>query len=218
MIDRLLEVIDRLLAPDGCPWDREQTLRSWAHMVFEEICEVMDSLTEADSDQLADELGDVITGIFFLVKAAASEKGFSPSRPFELAAEKLRRRHPHIFADGALPMDPKAIEKQWDEIKTTEVHHKHRTSRFDGISKSLPALAIMQKLAHKANKVPGCEGILDELSTRAAAPREEEIAKEITRIILEAEREGIQVEHALRHYFGLCRAALMERERKAKGA
>ena len=64
MIDRLLEVIDRLLAPDGCPCDREQTLRSWAHMVFEEICEVMDSLTEADSDQLADELGDVITGSF----------------------------------------------------------------------------------------------------------------------------------------------------------
>ena len=138
-VDRLLEVIDRLLAPDGCPWDREQTLQSWARMVFEEICEVLDSLAEADSDQLADELGDVIIGVLFLVKAAASEKKFPLSKPFELAAEKLRRRHPHIFADETLPKDPKAIEQRWDEIKATEVHHRHRTSRFDGISKSLPA-------------------------------------------------------------------------------
>ena len=216
-VDKLLEVIDRLLAPDGCPWDREQTLRSWAHMVFEETCEVLDSLTDADSDQLADELGDVITGILFLAKAAAKERGFPLSRPFELAAEKLRRRHPHIFADEALS-DAKAVEQRWDEIKATEVHHKHRTSRFDGISTSLPALAIMQKLAHKANKVPGCEGVLDDLVTQPKADREEELGRKVAQLILEAEREGIQAEHALRSYFRQCRTVLMDRERAAKDA
>ena len=209
----LLEITDRLLAPDGCPWDREQTVRSWARMVFEEICEALDSLNDIDPEQLADELGDVLAGTFFLAKAAAKEKGFTSwTLPFTLAAEKLRRRHPHIYANEKLPSDVPSLEQKWEEIKATERHHRHRKSHFDGLPKSLPALALMQKLVHKARKVPECVESVDGLVAQKRTDREEELGRRIAQVIVEAEKEGIQAEHALRLYFRFCREALMEKE------
>ena len=95
----LIRVIDRLLGPDGCPWDKEQTVFSLSHMVLEEVCEVIDTLRDAEPERLADELGDLIIGAMFLAKAAEKEHRFAWERPFQKATEKLIRRHPHIFTE-----------------------------------------------------------------------------------------------------------------------
>ena len=213
-IHSLLEVVDRLLAPNGCPWDREQTPQSWARMVFEESCEVLDALSADDSALLADEVGDVVSGLLFLAKAAAAEKRFSSwTDPFLLAAEKLRRRHPHVFASDS-PIDSQTIERQWEEIKAAEAHHKHRKSLFDGISSSLPALALMQKLVHKANKSPESMVHLEEFAAQKRPNPEEELARQIAQLVIESERAGIHVEQALRDYFGRCRAHLVANEKQ----
>jgi uncharacterized protein YabN with tetrapyrrole methylase and pyrophosphatase domain len=213
----LIEVIDRLLAPDGCPWDREQTVHSWAHMVLEEVYEVIDTLSEAEPDKLADELGDLVTGALFLTKAAEVESRFSWNLPFKKAAEKLIRRHPHIFGGEKALTDAKAVEKKWEEIKATEVHHVHRKSRFDGFPKSLPALALMQKLVHKAKKVPELAEEMKELVSEQQTSKDVEFARRITQVIMEAEQEGVQAELALRHYFGICREELMKKESEVSG-
>lgn len=208
----LIEVIDRLLAPNGCPWDREQTVRSWAHMILEEVCEVIDTLPEAEPDKLADEVGDLVTGTLFLAKAAETEGKFLWELPFKKAAEKLVRRHPHIFGSEKALTDAQAVEKKWDEIKATEAHHSHRKSRFDGIPRSLPGLAQMQKLMNKAKKEPALAKVMSDLVSEPRKSPEEEIARKMARLVMEAEEEGISSEVALRHYFALCFKSLKKAE------
>jgi tetrapyrrole methylase family protein/MazG family protein len=208
----LVGIIDRLLGPDGCPWDKEQTVHSLAHMVLEEVCEVIDTLQETETEKLADELGDLINGAIFLAKAAEKENRFSWGVPFQKAAEKLVRRHPHIFADEKLTTT-KAVEKRWDEIKATEVEHAGRKSRFDGIPKSLPALAMMQKLMTKVKKVPLLHGVVEEFVQKHRDNEEEDIGRRMAQLVIEAEEKGIQAEQALRGFFSSCRADLVHREK-----
>ena len=113
--------------------------------------------------------------------------------------------------------DAKAVEKKWEEIKATEVHHVHRKSRFDGFPKSLPALALMQKLVHKAKKVPELAEEMKELVSEQQTSKDVEFARRITQVIMEAEQEGVQAELALRHYFGICREELMKKESEVSG-
>lgn len=211
----LVAIIDRLLGPDGCPWDKEQTVLSISHMVLEEVCEVIDTIRDAEPEKLADELGDLILGAIFLAKAAEKEDRFSWERPFQKAAAKLIRRHPHIFAEEAKLTTPKAVEKRWDEIKATEVEHAGRTSRFDGIPKSLPALAMMQKLIAKVKKAPSLNGVAEDLMQKPCDSEEEELGRRMTQLILEADAKGIQAEAALRAFFSSCRDALVRQERSS---
>lgn len=211
--DELVAVIDRLLAPDGCPWDREQTVRSVSHMVLEEVCEVIDTLEEKDPEKLADELGDVLIGALFLAKTAEKEHRFPWGLPFQKAVAKLIRRHPHIFTDEQNMATAAEVEKRWDEIKTTEAEHAHRSSRLDGIPKSLPALAMMQKLMTKIKKAPPLGQIAQEFLEKPREDQEEEIGRKISQLVVEADRQGIQAEQALRRFFFCCRGVLQQQER-----
>ncbi len=210
---KLVAVIDRLLGPDGCPWDKEQTVLSLSHMVLEEVCEVIDTLQDADPEKLADELGDLIIGALFLAKVSEKEARFPWERPFQKAAAKLIRRHPHIFSEEDKLISTKAVEKRWDEIKATEAEHAARTSRFDGIPKSLPALAMMQKLMTKVKKVPSLRHVAEGLLQKERPTEEEEMGRRIAQLIAEAESKGIQAEPALRRFFSTCRDTLVEEER-----
>lgn len=209
----LIEIIDRLLSPDGCPWDKEQTVLSLSHMVLEEVCEVIDTLRETEPEKLADELGDLMNAAIFLAKAAEKEGRFLWERPLQKAAAKLIRRHPHIFGEDQKLTSVKEVEKRWDEIKATEVEHANRKSRFDGIPKSLPALAMMQKLLAKAKKVPALRHVAEDLCKTQRENEEEELGRRIGQLIFEAEENGIQAEQALRRFFLNCRDDLVRLEK-----
>lgn len=212
-IHSFLEVVDRLLGPGGCPWDQEQTVRSLSHMVLEEVCELIDTLSEADSDTLCDELGDVFVGLFFLSKAAQKEGCFRWNVPFQKAAAKLIRRHPHIFETGQ-SLTVQGVEQQWETIKAAEPDLAHRTSRFDGIPKSLPALAMTQKLFHKALKNPNFATVTKTLLADPCSDEEEDLGRRLAQIVLEAEEKGLQAEIAVRRFFALCRKELVGHEHK----
>ena len=200
----LLAVIDRLLASDGCPWDRKQTVKSLSHMLLEEVCETLDVTELEDSSNLSDELGDVFVAALFLAKAAEREKRFSWDEPMKKGREKLIRRHPHIF-EKEKNLTPEEVASQWDELKKQETTHKDRKGPFDGISPSLPSLALVQKMFHIAKKHPN---IFQEIEKHMKASREKEkeraLCGQIASLVLEAEENGIQIEPALRKFFASC--------------
>lgn len=208
----LVEIIDRLLAPEGCPWDREQTVLSLCHMLLEEACEVIDVIRDRDPTSLADELGDVITVALFLAKAAQKENRFSWYEPFSKSVEKLLRRHPHIFGDQEKLPSSQAVMEQWEQLKAKEPGHVDRKSRFDGIPKSLPALAMMQKLLDKLQREPALHSFSDTFLHTARNDDEEEFARQLTCLVVEGEKRGIQAEAALRRFFGVYRDELQKKE------
>lgn len=210
---RLIEIIDRLLAPDGCPWDQEQTVLSLSRMLLEEVCETIDTLGDSDPEKLADELGDVFVTAFFMAKAAQKEQRCLWTRPFEKGAEKLVRRHPHIFGDAKKLSSLKDVETQWDRIKATEPEHQHRKSRLDGISRSLPALAMMQKLLAKVARYPEMKEAARTVLDTPLESYKDDVGRRLAKTIFDAEEHGFFAEEALRGFFGKMKEALLEMER-----
>ncbi|MCL4552238.1 MAG: hypothetical protein M1305_01595 [Candidatus Marsarchaeota archaeon] len=210
--ERLVSVIDTLLGPDGCPWDREQTVLSLSRMLLEEACETLDAINDPHVESLAGELGDLFFTALFLAKCAEKETRFVWTLPFEKAVEKLVRRHPHIFGTGSGVRTAKEVEEQWDVIKATEPEHSERKSRFDGIAKSLPALAMVQKLIQKARKSAPLQATAEELIKTPRQNAEEELGRKMACLVLEAEKSGIPAEEALRRFFIACRDKLVEEE------
>jgi len=143
----LESIVDRLRAPDGCPWDREQTAASLLPYFLEEAYEVMEAVDENNWDTLKEELGDVLLHIVFQASIARDEKRFTMSEVLEQITDKLIRRHPHVFkdkgADGAFH-----ARQNWEAVKHAE---KKRASRLDGVPPNLPALIRAQRLQEKAS-------------------------------------------------------------------
>lgn len=212
---KLVEIIDRLLAPDGCPWDQEQTVLSLSRMLLEEVCETIDTIRDPSHEKFADELGDVFVTALFLAKAAQKEKRYFWSRPFEKGIEKLIRRHPHIFGDAQKLTCPQEVVVQWEAIKAKEPEHQHRKSRFDGISRSLPALPMMQKLVGKLAKCPHIKDKAIAFLDTPKKSKEDEIARRLTQIILEADESGVHVEESLRGFFNQFRNELISLEQSS---
>jgi tetrapyrrole methylase family protein/MazG family protein len=190
---QLVAIIDKLLGPNGCPWDKKQTVSSLSHMLLEEMYEVIDDVEK--SEKLADELGDVWMTVVMVAKAAEREGRFSWNYPLSIAAEKLIRRHPHIFGEQK-ELTPEEVEKQWIELKKEEKIHKERKGKFDGIANSLPALSRVQKILRKAKDDNGLKKILDAPSV----DEEVEYGRSLANLVFEAEQTGIQAEVALRKF------------------
>lgn len=145
----VVALMRRLLADDGCPWDREQTLISLRQYVLEEACEVMDALESGDRRSLCDELGDLAFQVVFLSELAQREGAFGPDDVFRGIIEKLVRRHPHVFADTSAST-PAQVETQWEEIKAEE---KRNRPLLDNIPVSLPALEGARRMSARAASV-----------------------------------------------------------------
>jgi MazG family protein len=179
-LSRLVEVMDRLLAPDGCPWDREQTLASLRPFLIEETYEVLEAMDLDDPVLHCEELGDLLMQIVFQAALRQRTRQFDIDAVVAGICDKLIRRHPHVFADVAgLDSSAKVLE-QWEKIKADE-KGKAKSQRgdgapprvLDGVPLGLPALAQAQKVGSKAAKVgfdwPAWEG--------SAAKIEEELAE-----------------------------------------
>jgi MazG family protein len=162
-LTRLVEIMDRLLAPEGCPWDREQTLDTLRPFLVEETYEVLDALARGDVAGHCEELGDLLMQVVFHAALRAAEGAFDIDAVVAGISDKLIRRHPHIFGDAVGVTTSAQVLAQWEDIKRAEKAAAGvRKDRALGGVKPGPALSRAQKIGARAGKVgfdwPGWEG------------------------------------------------------------
>ncbi|MBS1876756.1 MAG: nucleoside triphosphate pyrophosphohydrolase [Acidobacteria bacterium] len=152
--ERLVEIMARLRAPGGCPWDREQSFDSIKPYTLEETYEVLDAIDARDWRGLAEELGDYMLQAVFYAQMAAEQGRFTIDDSLDAINAKLIRRHPHVFGDGEADT-PAAVKKRWDEIKAEEKAARGEAPKplLEGVPRSAPALVEAQQIASKAAAV-----------------------------------------------------------------
>ena len=147
----ITELVRILRAPDGCPWDREQTHTSIRNNFLEEVYEAVEGIDKADSDILREELGDVLLQILLHAAMEAQDGRFTINDVLDTLGTKLVFRHPHVF--GTMTADnPEQALQNWDALKKKEKGHKTPVQAVVSVSSSLPALMRAQKLGVKAEK------------------------------------------------------------------
>jgi MazG family protein len=146
-----VEILARLRAPGGCPWDREQTEATIRPYLLEETYEVLDAIDRGDDRLLAEELGDLMLQAVFLARIAAEAGRFTIADSLDAIAEKLVRRHPHVFADGDA-RTPDEVKVRWDQIKREEKRERgeDHDGLLEGVSRRQPALMEAQQITAKA--------------------------------------------------------------------
>jgi MazG family protein len=151
-IEKLLAVMARLRDPqNGCPWDRAQTLASIVPHTIEETYEVADAIERGDMTELRDELGDLLFQVVFYARIAEEQGEFAFADVVDAIAEKLIRRHPHVFADVTVA-DAQAQSAAWEAHKAQERRHKG-DGVLDGVARALPAITRAVKLQKRAARV-----------------------------------------------------------------
>ncbi len=216
-VDRLLEIMTRLRGPGGCPWDREQTLKTLRPYVLEETYEVLEAIDSGDPGAHREELGDLLLQIVFQSHIAAEERQFDFADVADAISDKLVSRHPHVFA-GAEVKDADAVLRQWAEIKRRENEAKGGgRSVLEGVPREMPALARAERLAEKASRIgfdwPDAAGArakvseeLRELDDAIAEGNRERVEDELGDLLLAganlARKLGIPPEEALRRAVG----------------
>jgi tetrapyrrole methylase family protein/MazG family protein len=208
LYEELRGIVARLRAPDGCPWDREQTHASLRPYVIEEAYEVVAVLDSGEVRRLPEELGDVLFQVLLHTQLAEEAGEFDMSEVLGGLSAKLVRRHPHVFGDVKLETSDQVID-QWDELKKAE--RSRDDSALANVPAAMPALAYAQTLLRRAESAgfawPRREDVLEklgeELDELAAAPTEAEAAEELGDILLNianyARYIGIDAEEALRN-------------------
>ncbi len=151
---RLVEIMARLRAPDGCPWDLEQNFDSIKPYTLEETYEVLDAIDRRDWADLSEELGDFILQAVFYAQMASEEDKFGIEDALDAINEKLVRRHPHIFGD-ATAETAGDVKRKWDEIKSAEKKSKGKAENglLQGVPRALPALVEAQQISSRAAAV-----------------------------------------------------------------
>jgi tetrapyrrole methylase family protein/MazG family protein len=170
-IARLLAVVRRLRSTDGCPWDREQTLASLKRHLIEESYEVLDAVDSGDPARHREELGDVLLQLVLQAQIRSEEGHFTFDEVAEALAEKLIRRHPHVFGDVRVA-DSEAVLRNWEQLKAAE-REDGEASLFDGVPRHLPALQKAERVQSRAARV----GFDWERVDGVLAKLEEEIAE-----------------------------------------
>lgn len=146
---KLVEIMEKLRGPDGCPWDKAQKREDLKTYLLEETYEVLDAIEEKNSEKLQEELGDLLLQIIFHAQISKEEKNFDIEDICKTINEKLIRRHPHVFSD-AKAETPDVVLKNWEKIKKGE---KKGKSALEGVPKTLPALLKSYRLQEKAGRV-----------------------------------------------------------------
>ncbi len=149
--DRLVNIVKRLRAPNGCPWDRKQTLYSLKQNVIEEVFEFIDALDRKDIDNIKEELGDMLLHVVFHSVIAEEDNLFTIDDVLDGISDKLIRRHPHVFGNIKVNGVDEVL-KNWDEIKAKEKKEKPKHYLSD-VPRGLPPIERAYKLQKKAAKV-----------------------------------------------------------------
>lgn len=228
----LVDVMRRLLAPDGCPWDRDQTLASIRPYLVEETYEVLEAMEEGTPADHREELGDLLFQIVFQAALREAEGAFDIDDVVRAVAHKMIRRHPHVFGDLKVSGSSEVLAK-WDQWKAEEhAEQGKRRGTLDGIPKALPALLQAQRLGEKAAKVgfdwPDVGGVrekldeeLGELDAALAQGDARAIGEELGDVLFTltrlASKLGVDSEDALRACMGRFRARFEVMEARAEG-
>jgi MazG family protein len=146
---RLLTVLRELR--QRCPWDREQSVASLGKHLVEEAYEALDAIERNDTGAIIDELGDLISQVLAVAVIGEEQQRFRVAQLFQWAADKLVRRHPHVYADAEATTSAEVIEN-WNRIKRDERASAGATSALDGIARAMPALAHAEKLGSRARQ------------------------------------------------------------------
>lgn len=151
--DKLVEIIETLRAPGGCPWDRKQTHSSLKPYVIEEAYEVVDAIEQESGAKLADELGDLILQVVLHAQIGKEEGSFDIETVLNCINEKMVRRHPHVFSDATVSGTEEVLQN-WEEIKKQENKDQPKdASVMDQVPLSLPALYRASKMQKKAARL-----------------------------------------------------------------
>ncbi len=229
-LSQLMEIVEKLRAPGGCPWDRDQTQASLLPYFLEEIYEVIESVEEGNMELLKEELGDILLHVVFQASIGKENEDFTLQDSLNYVNEKLIRRHPHVFAD-AKAEGPFHAKQNWEAAKHDE---KKRESRLDGVPGTLPALTRSQRLQEKASyagfdwkkveqvweKVHEEIGELKEAEEKGITEQiEEELGDTLFSIVNLSRFLGISAETALRktNRKFTSRFAQVEKELKKRG-
>src|SRR5260221_339006 len=213
-IGDLLLIMARLRSPTGCPWDREQDHFSLRFHAVEEVYELIDAIEARDDAEMIEELGDLLLQVVFHCQLARERGAFDFDKVCRRVADKLVRRHPHVFGDAkARTVD--AVWAQWEKIKKAEkdgTRHE-RPSAMDGIPRHLPALMRAEKLVKKARKA---KLVAD--TERPSSPRSKaELAKALFELAASAQKPGWSAEALLRSEAQKQERALRRLERQQNG-
>lgn len=195
-IDDLLMIMKILRAPDGCPWDAEQTHESIVPSLIEETYEAVEAIEVNDPDMLKEELGDVLLQVVFHAEIEKEKGVFDFNDAVTDVCQKMIVRHPHVFGDVTAETSAEVL-KNWDMIKAQTKSQKNLGEKLDSIAKPLPALVRAQKVMHKAAKemeVP-CPDVCDKLTEN-----EKRIGDMLASAIKECEALDLDAETVLRHY------------------
>jgi MazG family protein len=166
----LVDLISRLRAPGGCPWDREQTHESLKPMMLEEAYEVVEAIDEGDDEELIGELGDLLLQVVFHSQIGAEENRFTAAEVIERITSKMIRRHPHVFGDDNAQTAGEVL-KNWEAIKEAELAQKGKRiaegSMLDSVSRKLPAVMEAFQMTTKVSRVdfdwPNVPSVLQKL-------------------------------------------------------
>jgi XTP/dITP diphosphohydrolase len=197
-LDELIAVLEKLRAPGGCVWDREQTHASLVQYLVEETFELVDAIEAGDGpgskDELIEELGDVLYQVIFHADIAAEAGEFTLEDVAAHMRKKMVARHPHVFGDitGRIVRaeTPDDVVATWESVKAVE--KAHRTSVLEGIPQGMPSLALADKTLGRAAKV----GVVREAAVIPAT--EQELGDQLLAMVVAAKAAGLDSERALR--------------------
>lgn len=215
----LVELISRLRAPGGCPWDREQTHESLKPMLLEEAYEVIESIDDGNDEEFAGELGDLLLQVIFHSQIAAEQERFSVADVIERVSSKMIRRHPHVFGEDKAE-DSTEVLRNWEAIKAAELAAKGKGTETDGsmldtVSTKLPAVMEAFQISTKVARVnfdwPDVASVLEKLdeeveelkqAVASETPKHRDMADEVGDLLLVAVNVarllGIDPESALK--------------------
>ena len=233
-LETLVAIMDRLRGPDGCPWDRQQDATTLRRFLLEECYEVLDALDRRDAAALCEELGDLLFQIVFLSRLAQEAGQFTIHDVMRAIAEKLVRRHPHVFGTERAET-AEQVEAHWERIKRSEARKAPGTgSLLDGVPAALPALSRARLFGERAARVgfdwerpeeilTQVQAEVDELRESLAGGDARRVAEEIGDVLFTvamlARRREIDAEAALQQANRkfATRFAWIERELSRRG-
>jgi XTP/dITP diphosphohydrolase/tetrapyrrole methylase family protein/MazG family protein len=214
-LEDLRQTVARLRAPDGCPWDREQTHQTLTRCLIDECSELLEAIDRQDLPHMREELGDVLVQVIFHAQLAAERGDFTLDDVAREINEKLIRRHPHVFGDGHLDTSAQVLV-QWDAIKKVEKATAGRSDAavFKSLPPMLPALmfaeAVWKQIEMK--KLPG-DGLVDaaRIGRLGAELTEETLGRRLFELAAAARAKDLDPEGALRRETERVMAAIEQR-------
>ena len=211
-VEQLVQVMDQLRSPGGCPWDAEQTHESLARYLLEETYEALEAMDQGDLGSLREELGDLLLQVVFHARIAQeSEPTFSLDAIAQGVVDKLVRRHPHVFTDLVVTSNEE-LEANWAKIKKEE---KQRESVTDGVPQAMPALQLATQLIYRARKsevVAGDSQVKESVREVIGEVSQEQIAALLVATVELAREADIDAESVLRAEMMRYRSRVRESE------